>query len=36
LWNETAVLITFDEGGGFYGSGYIQPLDYFGEAHESR
>lgn len=27
----TAVFITFDEGGGYYDSGYIQPLDYFGD-----
>ncbi len=31
LWNQTAILITFDEGGGYYDSGYIQPLDYFGD-----
>jgi phospholipase C len=31
LWKETAVFVTFDEGGGFYDSGYIQPLDYFGD-----
>jgi phospholipase C len=23
--------VTFDEGGGYYDSGYIQPLDYFGD-----
>ena len=23
--------MTFDEGGGYYDSGYIQPLDYFGD-----
>jgi acid phosphatase len=28
---ETALIITFDEGGGFYDSGYIQPLDFFGD-----
>ena len=28
---STAVFITFDEGGGYYDSGYIQPLDYFGD-----
>jgi phospholipase C len=27
----TAVLITFDEGGGYYDSGFIQPLDFFGD-----
>ncbi len=31
LWNETAIMITFDEGGGYYDSGYVQPLDYFGD-----
>jgi phospholipase C len=28
---ETALIITFDEGGGYYDSGYIQPLDFFGD-----
>jgi phospholipase C len=28
---ETAFIITFDEGGGYYDSGYIQPLDFFGD-----
>jgi phospholipase C len=27
----TALLITFDEGGGYYDSGFIQPLDFFGD-----
>jgi phospholipase C len=31
LWASTAIFITFDEGGGYYDSGYIQPLDYFGD-----
>ena len=31
LWSETAIFITFDEGGGYYDSGYVQPLDYFGD-----
>jgi phospholipase C len=31
LWDSTAILITFDEGGGYYDSGYVQPLDYFGD-----
>jgi phospholipase C len=31
LWYETAIVITFDEGGGYYDSGYVQPLDYFGD-----
>jgi phospholipase C len=28
---QTALIITFDEGGGFYDSGYMQPLDFFGD-----
>jgi phospholipase C len=28
---QTAMIITFDEGGGFYDSSYIQPLDFFGD-----
>lgn len=31
LRKETAIFITVDEGGGYYDSGYIQPLDYFGD-----
>jgi phospholipase C len=31
LWATTAIMITFDEGGGYYDSGYVQPLDYFGD-----
>jgi phospholipase C len=31
LWKDTAILITFDEGGGYYDSGYVQALDYFGD-----
>jgi phospholipase C len=31
LWSDTAVFVTFDEGGGYYDSGYIQPLDFFGD-----
>jgi phospholipase C len=31
LWASTAVFITEDEGGGYYDSGYIQPVDYFGD-----
>ena len=30
LWRNTAILVTFDEGGGYYDSGYVQPLDFFG------
>ena len=28
---ETAIFITFDEGGGYYDSGYVQPVDFFGD-----
>jgi len=31
LWKHTAILITFDESGGQYDSGYIQPIDFFGD-----
>ena len=31
LWESTAILVTFDEGGGYYDSGYVQPVDYFGD-----
>jgi phospholipase C len=31
LWASTAIFITFDEGGGYYDSGYVQPLDFFGD-----
>ena len=31
LWASTAVFVTFDEGGGYYDSGYIQPVDFFGD-----
>jgi phospholipase C len=30
-WSSTAIFITFDEGGGYYDSGYIQPVDFFGD-----
>jgi phospholipase C len=26
-----ATVITFDEGGGYWDSGFIQPLDFFGD-----
>ena len=29
-WARTAIFITVDEGGGFYDSGFIQPVDFFG------
>lgn len=30
LWKDTAIFITFDEGGGYYDFGYVQPLNCFG------
>ncbi len=30
-WAKTAIIITMDEGGGYYDSGYIQPVDFFGD-----
>ena len=31
LFGSTAIILTMDEGGGYYDSGYIQPLDFFGD-----
>jgi phospholipase C len=31
LWADTAIIVTFDEGGGYFDSGYVQPVDYFGD-----
>jgi len=31
LFADTAIVVTLDEGGGYYDSGYIQPLDFFGD-----
>ncbi len=31
IWAHTAILITTDEGGGYYDSGYVQPIDFFGD-----
>ena len=31
LWKDTAIIITFDEGGGYYDSGFVQALDFFGD-----
>ncbi len=31
LWKDTAILVTFDEGGGYYDSGYVQAVDFFGD-----
>jgi phospholipase C len=30
LWAQTAIFVTVDEGGGYYDSGFIQPVDFFG------
>lgn len=31
LWKDTAIFLTFDEGGGYWDSGYVQALDFFGD-----
>ncbi|TRZ56721.1 MAG: phosphoesterase [Rhodocyclaceae bacterium] len=31
LWKRSAILVTTDEGGGYYDSGYIQIIDFFGD-----
>jgi phospholipase C len=31
VWNDTVIMVTFDEGGGYYDSGYVQPIDFFGD-----
>jgi phospholipase C len=31
LFASSAIMVTSDEGGGYYDSGYIQPLDFFGD-----
>jgi acid phosphatase len=31
LWRTTAIFVTFDESGGYYDSGYIQPVSFFGD-----
>lgn len=31
LEKNTAIFVTFDEGGGYYDSGYVQQLDFFGD-----
>jgi phospholipase C len=31
LFKDTAIFVTFDEGGGYYDSGYIQPQSFFGD-----
>ncbi len=31
LWRSTAIVLTMDEGGGYYDSGYVQAVDFFGD-----
>lgn len=31
LAEETAFIVTFDEGGGYFDSGFMQPIDFFGD-----
>jgi acid phosphatase len=31
LWAHSAIVITTDEGGGYYDSGYVQAVDFFGD-----
>jgi len=31
VWKDTAIMITFDEGGGYWDSGYVQTIDFFGD-----
>ena len=31
VWEDTVIMVTFDEGGGYYDSGYVQPIDFFGD-----
>ncbi len=31
LFESTALLVTFDEGGGYWDSGFFQPVDFFGD-----
>ena len=31
LWKSTAIFLAFDEAGGYYDSGYIQPVSFFGD-----
>jgi phospholipase C len=31
LWKSTAIFVTVDEGGGYYDSGYVDALDFFGD-----
>jgi phospholipase C len=31
LWADTAIFVSYDESGGLYDSGFIQPVDFFGD-----
>ncbi len=31
LWKDTAIMLTMDEGGGYWDSGYVQAVDFFGD-----
>jgi len=31
IWSRTAIIVTTDEGGGYYDSGYVQIIDFFGD-----
>jgi acid phosphatase len=31
LFHQTALIVTFDEGGGYWDSGFYQPIDFFGD-----
>ena len=31
LWKDTVIFLTMDEGGGYWDSGYVQALDFFGD-----
>jgi len=31
LWRDTAIFVTFDEGGGYFDSGYVQPVSFFSD-----
>lgn len=31
VFNETVLFVTWDEGGGYWDSGFIQPVDFFGD-----
>src|SRR5262249_29526589 len=36
LFKKTAIFITFDEGGGYWDSGFFQPIDFFGDGPRIR